>query len=537
MFSSLLLNFFKILLGKVESKSYINLNLAWQRFKFDVKNRNFVKYPFEIELIEKNLAEWLKSLNEKIVNGYSFRSMEVCEIPKGKGLVRPGSHLNTEDAIYYTALLGACYKNIYQVLKWSQNVVDYSYILSNKYSEPDWIIEQFNGWRNFRELSIQKIEEGYSYVVITDITGFYENIDIQLLISDLRQLETSSEVINELSKCLNKWAQLTGRGIPQGYSPSDILAKLYLNSIDIALKNKGYIHLRYVDDIRIFCHNKYEAKKVLMELAKLLRKRGLNLQSAKTKIYKAIDAKKIIEGVQPIIKIVFDKLREEVRNYIDPDYVNTIFISKIDEAIINNPNNVSISIIRETFKSNFVDNDNEFDKTLFRFLLNRLKKVGDTYALEYCMGQYERHPEEMHTILDYFKSINAVCDVKESLVNFLESEDAVYDYQNYQIIDWLCMNLSKTDDTLLKLVRAYAFDNNRPYYLRAICRKFLSCFGNTADWENIEAQYSSATSELEKAELICSLNRIEKMRRNSLLGRIKGEGLLIDMASNYVKGL
>jgi hypothetical protein len=74
------------------------------------------------------------------------------------------------------------------------------------------------------------IDAGAAYVVMADITAFYENIDLGLLLSDL------IEAINQISSCLNKWAQVQGRGIPQGQSPSDILAKLYLNSIDQTLK-------------------------------------------------------------------------------------------------------------------------------------------------------------------------------------------------------------------------------------------------------------------------------------------------------------
>ena len=80
---------------------------------------------------------------------------------------------------------------------------------------------------------------------------------------------------------LNRWAQPRAKGIPQGFSASDILAKIYLNPIDRALRNGGFTHLRYVDDIRIFCKSRLEAKRGLLLLNDLMRKRGLNLQSAK----------------------------------------------------------------------------------------------------------------------------------------------------------------------------------------------------------------------------------------------------------------
>jgi hypothetical protein len=96
---------------------------------------------------------------------------------------------------------------------------------------------------------------------MADISSFYENIDISLLVSDLRDTGAPPAAIDQLSVCLNRWSQVPGRGIPQGQSSSDILGKLYLNNIDQVLKSMGYSHLRYVDDIRVFCGSEVEAKK------------------------------------------------------------------------------------------------------------------------------------------------------------------------------------------------------------------------------------------------------------------------------------
>ena len=76
------------------------------------------------------------------------------------------------------------------------------------------------------------------------------------------------EAAKLLSACLNRWAEPRGKGIPQGRrSASDILAKLYLDSIDHNLRNEGFSHLRYVDDIRIFCGDIREAKRAVLKLS------------------------------------------------------------------------------------------------------------------------------------------------------------------------------------------------------------------------------------------------------------------------------
>ena len=126
----------------------------------------------------------------------------------------------------------------------------------------------FRLWRRFAEESIHKIQDSASHVVLADITAYYENIDIGLLLSDLRAIGAEPAILEMLSKCLNKWslAAVPGRSLPQGFSPSNILARFYLNQADRALRERGVHHLRYVDDIRLFCRSEAEAKRHFVEL-------------------------------------------------------------------------------------------------------------------------------------------------------------------------------------------------------------------------------------------------------------------------------
>ena len=135
--------------------------------------------------------------------------------------------MSLEDALFYIALSSECYKAIYDKISWSQNTVAFSYQMAKKSDRIDWFKNQFKGWENFRKKSTEKLKDDFSYVIFTDITGFYENIDIQLLLSDLSNCNISEKIIGQLSKCLNKWASIS-KGIPQGQSASDLLAKCHI---------------------------------------------------------------------------------------------------------------------------------------------------------------------------------------------------------------------------------------------------------------------------------------------------------------------
>ena len=487
-----------------ELAELLDLELAWKRVKLDIPDRVFIRNPFEIKLLEGDLSDYLNDLNARIRNdAYNPKPANICDKPKGNGLIRPGSILSNEDRIIYYACLGACMPNIYETLKWSQGTVDFSYIIFNESENAKRLKKRFRGWKKFRTASIKKIETGISHVITTDISSYYENINIGTLISDLKSVEVNDNIANLLSKCLNRWAQSMGKGIPQGYTPSDLLGKLYLNSVDLNFREKGYDHLRYVDDIRIFCKNEVEAKKALVDLTELLSKRGLNLQSAKTKIHTSDEARTIIDRVE-------SKLRPIKKN----------FSAKVDALLEQTEEDTPIEVLKQAFQKYFIEaEEKNFDKTLFHFLINRLKT----------------RPEETEHILKYLQSIGAIHQIEDSVVEFLQSAHAVYLYQNYQILEWFSEHIQNPSTDLLGIARQMAFDNSQPKYLKTVSRKLVGEFGTNADFERLESLYSELDDEIEKCDIICCLKNMELSRRNSFFARAQHDGNLIQIASNLVK--
>lgn len=138
-------------------------------------------------------------------------------------------------------------------------------------------------------------------------------------------------------------------------------------------------------------------------------------------------------------------------------------------------------------------------------------------------------------MLDYFDAVGAVADVENTIVAFLNSEDAVYPYQIYQIIEWLGQVSTQPTDELLSIARNLAFDHSQPPYLRCVYRKFIGDFGLVSDLERLEDSYTDATNPLEQSEIMCCLKRLEKGRRNAFLARAEGDGELNRRAARLVK--
>ncbi len=539
-----------------ELAELLDLRRAWRHVKSDIADRVFMRHPYAQALIESYLDDWLNGIANTIRgNTYSPSPMFVCDVPKGKGLIRPGSHLSFTDRVVYAACVGACFEAIHRKLKWSQGVVDYSYRLAVDPNDAEWIRDRFVGWNQFQERSLERIRQGSAFVVIADISSFYENVDIGLLLSDLRDTGAPRPAMDQISACLNRWAQTPGRGIPQGQSPSDILAKLYLNNFDRVLGDKGYSHFRYVDDVRVFCSSRNEAKQVLIEISRLLRSRGLCLQPAKSEILSADEAREKFEEVAAVLKQVQESFMAVILDdgeTGDPYTVVRDFdivvdgtgfgdfymgVHQADEMLEASPDPDAMEVIRDAFQQHIVDRDDRFNATLFRYLLNRLGKQRDSFAASYCVGMLEPHPEETDIILKYLGSVGPGENIEAQIVELLRSGQIVYEYQRYQIIEWFHERANGPTEALMDFVRRIAFNPPSPRYLRTVCRAFLGRFGLSSDIERIALQYDETTDVYERVEIVCAIRRLERGRRNALLGRFQEDHERIRRAAVWVRSL
>jgi hypothetical protein len=299
----------------------LNLDLAWARLLFDRPDRCFLSHPFLLDLVELNRAGWLEDVRRRVIEGYVPSSCEIVQAPKGHWQVRPGANLRLEDEVIFNAILGRNLQNIENELHDLQGDPDVAYQLGRGANRREWVRRGYLVWQEFRQRSQERLGRGARYVLFADISAFYEDIDLTRLSSEVRRLNFEPESATLLSECLNRWAFPRGKGVPQGYTAADILAKVYLASFDRSFRQEGFDHLRYVDDVRVFCETFTEAQRApLLRLTELLRVRGLNVQSAKTFIREADQAALQIDGVRPVITGIHAELLGDIRQVIGGAY-------------------------------------------------------------------------------------------------------------------------------------------------------------------------------------------------------------------------
>ncbi|MEW6652014.1 MAG: CRISPR-associated endonuclease Cas1 [Bacteroidota bacterium] len=170
-----------------------------------------------------------------------------------------------------------------------------AFIVLNPLFEKEFEKESF-GFRKglSRESAARKIfqfyNKGYKWIVDADIKSYFESVDHKILFEKLNALIKEKEVLDLLRKWvqaefyLNSKKKKIRHGLLQGSVISPMLANLYLDKFDEALKIKGFKMVRYVDDFIILTKEKPEAEQALNLTKNLLAELKLEINLEKTSI-------------------------------------------------------------------------------------------------------------------------------------------------------------------------------------------------------------------------------------------------------------
>ena len=184
--------------------------LAYERVKADNGWRVFYRHPFEMALVDVSPDSWLEEVEQLVDSaGYVADPAPPLEVAKPNWHVRPGLALSLRDQLAYNYATLKAAAAVGPLLEWSAYTVRFSYRVARAGRE--WFEREFQGWRNFDRVSLGKISGGAKYVVVADISGYYENIDIGRLVTELAAAQVDQTTRDQLSRLWNKWAGVRGR--------------------------------------------------------------------------------------------------------------------------------------------------------------------------------------------------------------------------------------------------------------------------------------------------------------------------------------
>ncbi len=209
----------------------------------------------------------------------------------------------------------------------------------------------------------------------------------------------------------------------------------YLDSVDRALHLNGINHVRWVDDLRLFCPNQTEARRTLLEVIGLLRGLGLQVESGKTYIREQAAALEEIQSVTPVIRRINKRYTEYVLRAVqvvggDP-YMPVYEIDEIVAA--SDDESLTLDIVVEEIDLAIAGYGPMIHPALLHYLYNRLRKAGVRDRWEFLMTLLRPRPEETRWILRHLLEVGVVSEAEKGLIEFLQSKDAIYDHQIFEL--------------------------------------------------------------------------------------------------------
>ncbi|MCW6051346.1 group II intron reverse transcriptase/maturase [Lyngbya sp. CCAP 1446/10] len=249
-----------------------NFQRAWEKV---AANQGAAGIDAEtIDDFRQNLQTNLFQLRKSVANSsYQAHPCKQVLIPKNQGSWRELKIPAVRDRIVQQALLNV----LAPIWETKFSCCSFAYRPNLSYLDA---VEAVARWRDL----------GYSWVLDADIAQYFDNIDHQRLLREVRK-----QIDNPGILCLIKsWIAVglltqdgvirTEKGIPQGSVISPMLANIYLDDFDKFFSNSGLQLVRYADDFVVLARTKEQIIGAYSQVERLLNSMGLALHPDKTRI-------------------------------------------------------------------------------------------------------------------------------------------------------------------------------------------------------------------------------------------------------------
>ena len=478
------------------------MRIGWYLAQADSRD-DFVTDPVGHADFASNLDDRLKHVVEQVENErYRPRHLLDIDIPKSGLSVRPGNVLPIEESsllhaiVYLLAPLldNKLSKSVYSYRlhpEWKKRIKKRDSLFRESGVEIPFLkkktiraITPFEAWYELwpefeAESTAACTEEGYTHLTKTDISAYFENIDLHLLETQIRGLLKREEnrVLHVAFRILEGWTRVTsagtpvGRGIPQGNEIGSFFGNLYLVPLDRALtafcKKHDAKWFRYVDDVKVFTKNQRDARAVVFVINETLRALHLNLQGSKTQILSGDELEADLDNAE--INAV-DQAFAAIQK-LNPKDV------KHKKAITSElkPLKPIVSRFRRGLPAS-VAKLNGKESRLFRRLLTTYGRCKRPHFRKAALAAMHQLPD----LRILRKSLQYVTQLEYSthqqtfneLMTLVESDELPFPYQVGVVFETIA-NLHPADpNPIASRIRKYAFGTNRHWF---VIQRGLEC--------------------------------------------------------------
>ncbi|MGD6992751.1 RNA-directed DNA polymerase [Sutcliffiella horikoshii] len=325
------------------------------------------------------------------------------------------------------------------------------------HSSDDYNFNWRTQWKKLQK-KIYKFNEEKELIVVTDLSNYYDSIDI----NELRKVFTSYSKINEVVIDLvfriieeiswkPDYLPYAERGLPTtNLEGIRLLAHSFLFEIDeVIKKNTNNSFTRWMDDITIGVNSKKHGIELLSVVSDMLKSRGLSLNLSKTNIYNEkeayyhfqIEANRYIDSIE--------KTRKTDSNY-------QLICKELDKR----------------FRNHFKDSSPKYWDKISKRYITLYSKLNHMSLLRKLPELYIEYPALRENLIYYLKNIGYSKKTGDSVLKILNNIDIFDDKSLYQ----LCSLVTEWEIPINKYSRSFL--NEFESYLTIFSNKR----GNSSDF-------------------------------------------------------
>jgi hypothetical protein len=281
--------------------------------------------------------------------------------------------------------------------------------------------------------------------------------------------------------------------------------------------------MRYVDDIRVFCADKVTAKEALIDITKIVRPIGLSVQPAKTHIF---DKKSFCGRIEPF--------SEKINEFIERNRLTVRFDWYFDEFVeIEAPEEeLYISGLDDIF--NLAISQNPNDEVAIKFCLSGFAFNKQPNAVSFCIDNLADLPHLSSYFINYLTSLEPIRDVAQRILQFLESEDNIYQWQEMWLLRYFFL-IMEPNNEIRDYLKQVFLDGNKHIACRSIAAQLLGRNNDFIDLRFLRKEFEGTNSLWLKRAIIVAIKDLINSERNQIYSYWKSQNWCQDLAIQYVK--
>lgn len=382
---------------------------------------DFFVIPFEFQAI---WSQW-NSVKDHLLS-HELKDLEIqpplsFAAPKHNYGFRIVHQLDPLNALVYTALA----KQVATVIEANRIPISEKVACSFRIEVDDSgnFFASGNGYENFQEKS-SDLAKSYAFVLLTDISNFYNQINIHRLQNSIASCDSDlNEISIAIEKFIMKLNNGASKGIPVGPAASIVFAEASLLDIDQFISEKEFEYTRYVDDFRIFANSETDLICLLEKLSHYLyANHRMSIGSSKTEVLPSDEfIQKHLKLPEELEKKKIHKTLEELTIQVNQGYS---FFEAIELKDL--PPEDKIKIQAETLTSllSEIIKLEKLDLGLARHILRRAGKLRTRAIYGQILGNIDFFAPVVRDVVIYLERVSSskvIDDFKDAFIDMIEN--------------------------------------------------------------------------------------------------------------------